>query len=505
MAKIIEKPALTYDDVLLVPALSQVLPKDVSLVTTIAKGITLNIPLISAAMDTVTESKLAIAIAREGGIGVIHKNLTAERQALEVDKVKRSESGMISDPYTLRPDQTVADALRVMRHYSISGVPITEPDGRLVGILTNRDLRFLKDHGVKIADVMTKEDKLVTVTEGVDFVTTGHHENDKRKLNELAIAKLQQYKIEKLLIRDRDGKLRGMITVKDISKEEQFPLACKDQRGRLRVAAAVGVSERELKERAERLIAAGVDLLVVDSSHGHSKGVLDAVSFLKKSYSSVPLMAGNVATGDGAKALIDAGADSVKVGIGPGSICTTRVVTGAGMPQVTAVMNAVEAADKAGIPCVADGGIRYSGDITKALASGGAAVMVGSLLAGVEESPGETVLFEGRSFKVYRGMGSLGAMQQGSKDRYFQEHEDEASKLVPEGIEGRVPYKGKLTDLVFQLVGGLRAGMGLAGAGSLKELREKAQMVVVTSAGVAESHPHSVTISKESPNYSRRQ
>ncbi len=505
MAKIIEKPALTYDDVLLVPALSQVLPKDVSLVTTIAKGITLNIPLISAAMDTVTESKLAIAIAREGGIGVIHKNLTAERQALEVDKVKRSESGMISDPYTLRPDQTVADALRVMRHYSISGVPITEPDGRLVGILTNRDLRFLKDHGVKIADVMTKEDKLVTVTEGVDFVTTGHHENDKRKLNELAIAKLQQHKIEKLLIRDRDGKLRGMITVKDISKEEQFPLACKDQRGRLRVAAAVGVSERELKERAERLIAAGVDLLVVDSSHGHSKGVLDAVSFLKKSYSSVPLMAGNVATGDGAKALIDAGADSVKVGIGPGSICTTRVVTGAGMPQVTAVMNAVEAADKAGIPCIADGGIRYSGDITKALASGGAAVMVGSLLAGVEESPGETVLFEGRSFKVYRGMGSLGAMQQGSKDRYFQEHEDEASKLVPEGIEGRVPYKGKLTDLVFQLVGGLRAGMGLAGAGSLKELREKAQMVVVTSAGVAESHPHSVTISKESPNYSRRQ
>lgn len=505
MAKIIEKPALTYDDVLLVPALSQVLPKDVSLVTTIAKGITLNIPLISAAMDTVTESKLAIAIAREGGIGVIHKNLTAERQALEVDKVKRSESGMISDPYTLRPDQTVADALRVMRHYSISGVPITEPDGRLVGILTNRDLRFLKDHGVKIADVMTKEDKLVTVTEGVDFVTTGHHENDKRKLNELAIAKLQQHKIEKLLIRDRDGKLRGMITVKDISKEEQFPLACKDQRGRLRVAAAVGVSERELKERAERLIAAGVDLLVVDSSHGHSKGVLDAVSFLKKTYTTIPLMAGNVATGEGAKALIDVGADSVKVGIGPGSICTTRVVTGAGMPQVTAVMNAVEAADKAGIPCIADGGIRYSGDITKALASGGAAVMVGSLLAGVEESPGETVLFEGRSFKVYRGMGSLGAMQQGSKDRYFQEHEDEASKLVPEGIEGRVPYKGKLTDLVFQLVGGLRAGMGLAGAGSLKELREKAQMVVVTSAGVAESHPHSVTISKESPNYSRRQ
>ncbi len=505
MAKIIEKPALTFDDVLLVPALSQVLPKDVSLATTIAKGITLNIPLLSAAMDTVTESKLAIAIAREGGIGVIHKNLTPERQALEVDKVKRSESGMISDPYTLRPDQTVADALRVMRHYSISGVPITEPDGRLVGILTNRDLRFLKDHQVRISDVMTKEEKLVTVTEGVDFVTTGHHENDKRKLNDLAIAKLQQHKIEKLLIRDKDGRLRGMITVKDISKEEQYPLACKDQRGRLRVAAAVGVSERELKERAERLVAAGVDLLVVDSSHGHSKGVMEAVAYLKKAYSNIPLIAGNVATGSGAQALIDAGADSVKVGIGPGSICTTRVVTGAGMPQVTAVMNAVEAADKAGIPVVADGGIRYSGDITKALASGAAAVMVGSLLAGVEESPGETVLFEGRSFKVYRGMGSLGAMQQGSKDRYFQEHEDEASKLVPEGIEGRVPYKGKLTELVFQMVGGLRAGMGLAGAGSLKELREKAQMVVVTSAGVAESHPHSVTISKESPNYSRRQ
>jgi IMP dehydrogenase len=505
MAKIIEKPALTFDDVLLVPALSQVLPKDVSLATTIAKGITLNIPLLSAAMDTVTESKLAIAIAREGGIGVIHKNLTPERQALEVDKVKRSESGMISDPYTLRPDQTVADALRVMRHYSISGVPITEPDGRLVGILTNRDLRFLKDHQVRISEVMTKEDKLVTVTEGVDFVTTGHHENDKRKLHDLAIAKLQQHKIEKLLIRDKDGRLRGMITVKDISKEEQYPLACKDQRGRLRVAAAVGVSERELKERAERLVAAGVDLLVVDSSHGHSKGVMEAVAYLKKTYSNIPLIAGNVATGSGAQALIDAGADGVKVGIGPGSICTTRVVTGAGMPQVTAVMNAVETADKAGIPVVADGGIRYSGDITKALASGAAAVMVGSLLAGVEESPGETVLFEGRSFKVYRGMGSLGAMQQGSKDRYFQEHEDEASKLVPEGIEGRVPYKGKLTELVFQLVGGLRAGMGLAGAGSLKELREKAQMVVVTSAGVAESHPHSVTISKESPNYSRRQ
>lgn len=490
MAKIIDKTSLTFDDVLLVPGYSEVVPKDVCLTTTIAPGISLNIPILSSAMDTVTESILAIALAREGGIGVIHKNLSPERQALEVDKVKRSESGMISDPVTLRPDNTVGDALRAMRHYSISGVPITETNGKLVGILTNRDLRFLKDHHVRISEVMTKQDKLITVEEGTDL--------------EKAKEKLQEHKIEKLLIVAKDGTLRGMITVKDIMKKEQFPLACKDERGRLRVGAAVGVNEMETGRRAEALVAAGVDLLVVDSSHGHSKGVLTAVSTLKKRFPNIPLMAGNIATREGAAALIEAGADCVKVGIGPGSICTTRVVTGAGMPQVTAVLNAIEAAAQRNVPVIADGGIRYSGDITKALACGAAAVMVGSLLAGVEESPGETVLYEGRSFKVYRGMGSLGAMQEGSKDRYFQDHEEEASKLVPEGIEGRVPYKGKLSDLVFQLVGGIRAGMGLCGAKDLQELSQKAEMVTITSAGMTESHPHSVPISKESPNYWRR-
>ncbi|PWB71891.1 IMP dehydrogenase [candidate division GN15 bacterium] len=486
MAKIVDKTALTFDDILLTPAYSTVLPRDVDVATVIAPGIALQIPLLSAAMDTVTESPLAIALAREGGLGVIHKNMSPEAQAVEVDKVKRSESGMIVDPITLPPTSTISEALGVMKKFSISGIPITE-NGKLVGILTNRDLRFLIDTGLKVSEVMTK-DKLITVPQGTDLET--------------AKSMLQKHRIEKLLIVDDQYRLKGMITVKDIMKRIQYPHACKDDRGRLRVAAAVGVGP-DLESRAEKLVAAGVDLLAVDSSHGHSQGVLKAVMFLKKRYPDVPVMGGNIATTEGAEALIGSGADCIKVGIGPGSICTTRVVTGAGMPQVTAIMNAVEAAQKANIPVVADGGIRYSGDITKSLACGAQAVMIGSLLAGVEESPGEILLFEGRSYKVYRGMGSLGAMKDGSKDRYFQEHEEEASKLVPEGVEGRVPYKGKLSELVFQLVGGIRSGMGLCGAANLKELMEKTQIVTITQAGVLESHPHSVPISKEAPNYRR--
>ena len=486
MAKIVDKTALTFDDILLVPAYSTVLPRDVDVCTTIAPDITLQIPILSAAMDTVTESPLAIALAREGGMGVIHKNMSPDAQAVEVDKVKRSESGMIVDPITLPPTSTISEALGVMRKFSISGIPITE-NGKLVGILTNRDLRFLHDTGLKVSEVMTKE-KLITVPEGTDFET--------------AKTMLQKHRIEKLLIVDDHYMLKGMITVKDIMKRIQYPHACKDDRGRLRVAAAVGVGP-DLEARAEKLVAADVDLLAVDSSHGHSQGVLKAVMYLKKKYPDVPVMGGNIATADGAESLIGSGADCIKVGIGPGSICTTRVVTGAGMPQVTAIINAVEAAQKAGKPVVADGGIRYSGDITKSLACGAQAVMIGSLLAGVEESPGETLLFEGRSYKVYRGMGSLGAMKDGSKDRYFQEHEEEASKLVPEGVEGRVPYKGKLSDLVFQLVGGIRSGMGLCGAANLKELVEQSQVVTITQSGMLESHPHSIPISKEAPNYRR--
>jgi len=485
MAKIIEEYGLTFDDVLLMPAHSAVLPRETDVSTTIGPDLTLNLPIVAAAMDTVTESKLAIALARQGGIGVIHKNMSPAEQAGEVDKVKRSESGMIVDPITLPPDQTIGDALDAMHRFSISGIPITE-NGRLVGILTNRDLRFQKDPHARIADIMTKEN-LVTVSEGTD----------------LGVAKeiLHKHRIEKVLIVDDQYMLKGMITVKDIMKKIQYPNACKDSRGRLRVAAAVGVTE--IQERVESLIAAGVDMIVVDSSHGHSQGVLNAVALMKKNYPQVPLMAGNIATTEGAKALIDAGADCIKVGIGPGSICTTRIVTGAGVPQVTAIMNAVEEAAKRGIPIIADGGIRFSGDITKALALGAQAVMIGSLFAGTDESPGETVLYEGRSFKVYRGMGSVGAMKRGSSDRYFQEHQDEASKFVPEGIEGRVPYKGPLADTVFQLIGGIRAGMGLCGAPNLKALRENSTMVKITQAGVLESHPHSVPITKEAPNYRR--
>ncbi|MEK7774783.1 MAG: IMP dehydrogenase [Candidatus Zixiibacteriota bacterium] len=486
MATLLPDSALTFDDILLMPAHSAVLPRDVNVATSIAPDIQLNIPLVSAAMDTVTESRLAIALARLGGMGVIHKNMPPDMQAVEVDKVKRSESGMIVDPITLSPDKTIGDALAVMARFSISGIPITR-DGKLVGILTNRDLRFQKDLGQSIQDVMTKEN-LVTVKEGTNFDT--------------AKEILHKHRIEKLLIVDDSYMLKGMITVKDIMKRIQFPLASKDSRGRLRVAAAVGVGQ-DIDERAEKLVAAGVDMLCVDSSHGHSEGVLRAVKHIKKKFPKTALMAGNVATTAGAQALIDAGADCVKVGIGPGSICTTRVVTGVGVPQVTAVMNAVQAAQKANIPVIADGGIRFSGDIAKALAVGAQGVMIGSLFAGVEESPGETLLYEGRSYKVYRGMGSVAAMKQGSKDRYFQEDQEDMSKFVPEGIEGRVPAKGPLAELVYQLVGGLKAGMGLCGAATLTDLREKSTVARITSAGIVESHPHSVSVTKEAPNYRR--
>ena len=486
MANFLEKTGLTFDDVLLVPARSNVLPSEVDVSTHITQQIKLNIPIMSAAMDTVTEFQMAIALARQGGLGVIHKNMSIKNQAEEVDKVKRSESGMIVDPITLPPTDTLADALEVMSRFSISGIPITE-NGKLVGILTNRDLRFQKDTAQKISNVMTSKN-LVTVKEGTNLET--------------AQEILHQHRIEKLLIVDDKQMLKGMITVKDIMKRIQYPSACKDERGRLRVSAAVGAG-RDLEERAEALVNAGVDILTVDSSHGHSEGVLKAVSLIKKKFPEMPVIAGNIATAEGAKAMIEAGADCVKVGIGPGSICTTRIVTGAGMPQVTAIINAVEAAQKSDTPVIADGGIRYSGDIVKALACGASVTMVGSLFAGTDESPGETLLFEGRSFKVYRGMGSVEAMKSGSKDRYFQEHETEAGKLVPEGIEGRVPYKGALQESVFQLMGGLRAGMGIAGAANLKALREKSKLVQITSAGVTESHPHSVSITKEAPNYRR--
>lgn len=487
MTEIDKNLALTFDDVLLVPAYSEVLPGKVDLSTSLCPGIDLKVPIISSAMDTVTESLMAIALARLGGLGVIHKNNTPEVQAAEVDKVKRSESGMIVDPITLPPDKTIADALELMSRFSISGIPITR-NGLLVGILTNRDLRFERNLSQLIGDVMTKEN-LVTVPEGTNLDTA-------REI-------LHKHRIEKLLIVDDQNRLKGMITVKDIMKRIKFPDACKDDRGRLRVASAVGVGAENM-ERAEGLVAAGTDMLVVDSSHGHSRGVLNQISELKKKFPSVPIMGGNIATAEGAEALINAGADCVKVGIGPGSICTTRVVTGAGMPQVSAVMRAVEAADKRNVSVIADGGIRFSGDLTKSLACGAAGVMIGSLLAGVEESPGETILYEGRSFKAYRGMGSVSAMAAGSKDRYFQGDKDDLSKLVPEGIEGRVPHKGKLADLIHQLSGGLRAGMGLCGVSNLKELRTKSKMVRITSAGMTESHPHSVPITKDAPNYSKR-
>lgn len=474
--------ALTFDDVSLVPGLSEVHPNEVDLKTPICRGIHLNMPIVSAAMDTVTESRLAIAIAQEGGLGVVHKNLTLEEQAEEVDKVKRSEAGMIVDPVTMRPHQSIREALAVMANYKISGVPVTSNEGHLVGILTNRDLRFEDDLDKKINDLMTKED-LVTVPEGTTL--------DEARLT------LHKHRIEKVLVVDRDGNLKGLITVKDIQKMMQYPNACKDELGRLRVGAAVG-SSGDYLERAAALVRAKVDLLVLDSSHAHSKGVLAALSKLREAFPDVKLVVGNVATAEGTKALIERGADAVKVGIGPGSICTTRIVTGAGIPQVTAIM---DCAGASGVPIIADGGIKFSGDVTKALAAGSHSVMIGSLLAGTEESPGETILYQGRTFKAYRGMGSLSAMSRGSADRYFQDGKTALNKLVPEGIEGMVPYKGSLHTMLPQLLGGLRAGMGLAGCANLDELRTKGRFVRISAAGLKEGHAHDVVITKEAPNY----
>lgn len=477
------REALTFDDVLLLPAKSSVLPKDVDVRTRLTKRIGLNIPLVSAAMDTVTEARLAIALAQEGGIGFIHKALSIERQAEEVDKVKKSESGMIIDPITISPDAKIYDALELMRKYRISGVPVTKGK-KLVGILTNRDLRFETRMNLKVSEVMTK-DRLITAPLGTTL--------------EKAMTILQKYKIEKLLIVDKNFELRGLITIKDIEKKIKYPNACKDKFGRLRVGAAVGVGDYQ--ERVPALLKAGVDLVVVDTAHGHSQGVIDSVKGIKKKYPELDVVAGNIATSEAARDIIKAGADAVKVGIGPGSICTTRIVSGAGVPQITAIMDCAREADKAGIPCIADGGIKFSGDITKALAAGASCVMIGSLFAGTDESPGETILFQGRTYKLYRGMGSIGAMERGSKDRYFQSHEEEKAKLVPEGVEGRVPYKGPLSASVHQLIGGLKAGMGYTGCENLKALRERARFVRITNSGLRESHVHDVVITKEAPNY----
>jgi IMP dehydrogenase len=481
--------ALTFDDVSLVPGLSEAHPNDVDLRTRVCRGIDMNIPILSSAMDTVTESRLAIALAQEGGIGIIHKNLPIEIQAEEVDKVKRSEAGMIVDPVTMRPDQSIREALAVMANYKISGVPVTSEEGHLVGILTNRDLRFEDNLNKKISELMTKED-LVTVPEGTTL--------------EQARSQLHQHRIEKVLVVDTDGNLKGLITVKDIQKAIEYPNACKDELGRLRCGAAIGASG-DFLERAAALVRAKVDLLVIDSSHAHSRGVLNALEAARERFPDVRIVVGNVATAEGTLALIERGADAVKIGIGPGSICTTRVVTGAGVPQVTAVMECAQAAAEHGVPVIADGGIKFSGDVTKALAAGAHSVMIGSLFAGTEESPGETILYQGRTFKAYRGMGSLSAMSRGSADRYFQEGSASSggslAKLVPEGIEGMVPHKGSVHQMLPQLTGGLRAGMGLAGCGTIEELRTKARFVRISPAGLKEGHAHDVIITKEAPNY----
>jgi len=477
------KEGLTFDDVLLIPAKSEVLPRDVDVTTSLSDAVKLNIPLISAGMDTVTEAKLAIALARQGGIGVIHKNMSIEQQASEVDRVKRSESGVITNPFSLTPDHTVADADALMSKYRISGVPIVDEQNHLVGILTNRDLRFIHDFNTPISQVMTKEN-LVTAPVGTTL--------------EQAELILQKHKIEKLPLVDENNTLKGLITIKDIEKAIQYPNAAKDKHGRLLCGAAVGVSA-DTDERAEALVNAGVDMLVVDTAHGHSRGVIETVKKLRQRYPELTIVAGNVATGEATRDLIEAGASAVKVGIGPGSICTTRVVAGIGVPQITAIYDCATVARQYNIPIIADGGIKYSGDLTKAIGAGASAVMIGSLFAGTEESPGEFEIYQGRRFKVYRGMGSIGAMKAGSKDRYFQENEQ---KLVPEGIEGRVPYKGPLADVVYQLVGGLRAGMGYCGARTIEELKNNSQFIRITNAGLRESHPHDVQITKEAPNYS---
>src|SRR5436190_1316139 len=476
---------LTFDDVLLVPALSDVLPNEVDTATQFTRGIKLQIPLCSSAMDTVTEAALAIALAQQGGIGVIHRNMSIERQAEEVDKVKRSESGMIVDPVTIRPDRPVREALLVMERFHISGVPVVDEDGHLVGIITNRDLRFETRFDIPVSEVMTSQ-PLVTVPVGTTL--------------EQAKAVLQEHRIEKLLVIDDDKHLKGLITVKDIQKAIKYPTAAKDALGRLRVAAAIGATG-DYRERADELVKARVDCLIIDTAHGHSSRVIDAVKEIKKRHGETDLIAGNVGTTAGAQELIDAGVDAIKVGIGPGSICTTRVVTGAGVPQITAIASSVKAARSRNIPVISDGGVKFSGDVAKAIAAGADVVMIGSLFAGTEESPGEVILFQGRSFKTYRGMGSIGAMREGSRDRYAQDPSQAESKLVPEGIEGRVPYKGTLAEMVTQLVGGLRSGMGYTGCLNIGEFQEKTRFLRITSAGLKESHVHDVIITKEAPNY----
>jgi len=484
MENIPAEAAYSFDDVLLLPGYSDVLPRDVDTRCPLTKNISLNIPLVSAAMDTVTESRTSISMAREGGIGFIHRNLSIQNQAIEVDQVKKSESGMIVDPVTIHPDQVVHEVLALMAKYRISGVPVTKGD-KLVGIVTNRDLRFETDLGKKISDVMTK-DHLVTVSEGIGL------EDSKRLLH--------QHRIEKLLVVDDKDRLIGMITIKDIEKIKKYPNACKDGLGRLRVGAAVGVGP-DMEERTEALLRAGADVILIDTSHGHSKNVLEAVKTLKSNFKDIELIAGNVGTAEGAEALVKAGVDAVKIGIGPGSICTTRIVAGVGIPQITAIMNCRSAAQKTGIPLIADGGIKFSGDVTKAIGAGANVVMIGSLFAGTEESPGELVIYQGRSYKAYRGMGSIEAMQQGSKDRYYQGEDLPGDKMVPEGIVGRVPYRGRLSDNIFQLIGGLKAGMGYVGCRTLDELREKARFITISAAGMRESHVHDVIITKEAPNY----
>ncbi len=478
--------ALTYDDVLLLPGYSEVLPRDTDTSTKLTKNITLNIPLVSAAMDTVTEAELAISMALEGGLGFIHKNMTAEKQAAEVRKVKRSQSGMILDPVTLKIEAKVADALKAMREYNIGGIPVVDDTNKLIGIVTNRDLRFQKNMRQPVSEIMTK-DKVVTATDGVGLAE--------------AEDILQEYKIEKLPIVDADGKLTGLITYKDILKNKDKPNACKDEFGRLRVGAAVGVTP-DIIDRVTLLVNAGVDVISIDTAHGHSKGVIDTCKKVKAEFPDLDVIVGNIATAEAAVALADAGADAIKVGVGPGSICTTRIIAGVGMPQLSAVYEAVKAVEGRGVPIIADGGIRFSGDLVKAVAAGASSIMIGSLLAGTEEAPGEVIIYEGRKFKSYRGMGSVEAMEDGSKDRYFQDAEDDVKKLVPEGIVGRVPYKGLVSEVLYQLTGGLKAGMGYCGAATVEGLK-KAKFVKITASGSKESHPHDIFITREAPNYSR--
>jgi IMP dehydrogenase len=483
--RVVQK-ALTFDDVLLIPAHSNVLPREVSLKSKLTRGITLNIPLVSAAMDTVTEARLAIALAQEGGIGIVHKNMPPKAQAAEVTKVKRFESGIVKDPITVTPDMKVRDVLKITQQHRISGLPVLNGSGRVVGIITNRDLRFETKLDQPIRNIMTPRERLVTVPEGAS--------------REQAMALMHKHRLERVLVVNKKFELRGLVTVKDILKSTEHPDACKDEQGRLRVGAAIGVGEGT-EERAEALVEAGVDLIVVDTAHGHSKNVLDRVKWVKRKFPKTQVVGGNVATANGAKALVDHGADGIKIGIGPGSICTTRIVAGIGVPQITAIESALKGLAKTDVPLIADGGIRFSGDIAKALAAGAHAVMIGSLFAGTEESPGEIELFQGRSYKSYRGMGSLSAMQQGSADRYFQDEEPDTDKLVPEGVEGRVPYKGQLAPLVQQLVGGLRSSMGYLGCSSIEDVRTRAEFVEITTAGMRESHVHDVQIVKEAPNY----